>query len=121
MPPSKKAARGTARAPRSTTNQTGLLQGEEQALPAEEMTLFDYGAWNYEVRASLFLLRAAPGAEQPLFHVTASYDGCWGSRLTSTACRIQRGRDPSIRKKTCHVGGIIDLGVDRSADARTPG
>ncbi len=82
MPPSKKAARGTARAPRSTTNQTGLLQGEEQALPAEEMTLFDYGAWNYEVRASLFLLRAAPGAEQPLFHVTASYDGCWGSRLT---------------------------------------
>ncbi len=49
MPPSKQAARGKGKAPRITTNQTGSLQQEEQALPEEEMAPFDYGAWNYEV------------------------------------------------------------------------
>ena len=49
MPPSKKADRGKGKAPRITTNQTGSLQQEEQALPREEMAPFGYGAWNYEV------------------------------------------------------------------------
>ena len=49
MPPSKKPTRGKGKAPGITTNQTKPLQREEPTLPEEEMALFDYSAWNYEV------------------------------------------------------------------------